>query len=474
MENNENRTTLFYKISISIIFGILGFAINFYTIKFPFPPYIAVVLIGLLFPMLITLSWGWKYGLLAALSGGCQTMWFLWGPSNGYAIFFVVPPFTLWIMWHGFFAQLRKRQKEPAWWLDKYIIEIPFRLFSTINLLTLSRWAITLNPPPWTWALDAPNTIPMHFSNFIVIKQAAVGYIILLLSDVLLNIGFVRRFFRLKEIDNRTNTGYVISAFLLIGALFWLADSILGSLVFVTGKTFFELFALNIPSYNIFVRTAVILLCLAGGLFAAKLLQKQRESDIALRESEIKYRTLVEHLPAITYTAAFDESSTTLYVSPQIEKIIGISPHDYKADPDLWLKHLHDGDRERVLKEVSHAHETGQPFVSEYRITSTDGRVVWLRDEAVIAKDDKGNPRYLQGVMVDITRQKQTEDALKKAHDDLDIKVKERTAELQKTINLMAGREVRMAELKEVIRKLREQVDSAGMTPVANDPLKET
>lgn len=473
MEINENRTTPFYKISISIIFGILGFAINFYTIKFPFPPYIAVVLIGLLFPMLITLSWGWKYGFMSALTGGCQTMWWLWGPSNGYAIFFVVPPFTLWIIWHGFFALLRKRQKKPKWWLNKYIIEIPFRLLSTINLLTLSRWAITLNPPSWTWALDAPNTIPMHFSNFIVIKQAAVGYIILLLSDVLLNIGFVRSFFRLKEIDNRTNTGYVISAFLLIGALFWLADSILGFLVFFTGKTFFELFALNIPSYNIFVRTAVILSCLAGGLFAAKLLRKQRESDIALRESEIKYRTLVEHLPAITYTAALDESSTTLYISPQIEKILGISPHAYKAGHDFRLKNLHNDDRERVLKEVSHARETGQPIISEYRMTTTDGRVVWLRDEAVIVKDDRGNSLYLQGVMFDITSQKHIEEELAKHREHLEDMVQKRTDELQRTINLMAGREVRMAELKEVIRKMREQVDSTGMTPVADDPLKE-
>jgi hypothetical protein len=55
--------------------------INFHTINFPFPPYIAVVLIGLLFPMLITLAWGWRYGLLSALAGGCQAMWWLWGPK---------------------------------------------------------------------------------------------------------------------------------------------------------------------------------------------------------------------------------------------------------------------------------------------------------------------------------------------------------------------------------------------------------
>ncbi len=53
----------------------------------------------------------------------------------------------------------------------------------------------------------------------------------------------------------------------------------------------------------------------------------------------------------------------------------------------------------------------------------------------------------------------------------LEDRVKERTAELQKVINLMAGREVRMAELKKVIKKLRAQIELAGMTPDADDPL---
>ena len=57
---------------------------------------------------------------------------------------------------------------------------------------------------------------------------------------------------------------------------------------------------------------------------------------------------------------------------------------------------------------------------------------------------------------------------------DLEKIVRERTAELQKMVNLMAGREVRMAELKEVIQKLGEQLESAGLTPVADDPLKQT
>ena len=142
---------------------------------------------------------------------------------------------------------------------------------------------------------------------------------------------------------------------------------------------------------------------------------ERKQVEKALRESEIKYRTLVEHLPAIIYTAALDESSTTLYISPQIEKILGISPETYKADPDFWVKHLHDEDRERVLGEISRAHETEKTFASEYRMISMDGRIVWLKDEAVIVKDDKGIPLYLQGVMLDITERRKAEEALQRS-----------------------------------------------------------
>lgn len=57
--------------------------------------------------------------------------------------------------------------------------------------------------------------------------------------------------------------------------------------------------------------------------------------------------------------------------------------------------------------------------------------------------------------------------------DQLEERVQERTAELQQVINLMAGREVRMAGLKKAIKKLRAQIKEAGMTPVADDPLNE-
>jgi CheY-like chemotaxis protein len=70
-------------------------------------------------------------------------------------------------------------------------------------------------------------------------------------------------------------------------------------------------------------------------------------------------------------------------------------------------------------------------------------------------------------------KRKRAEEELEKHKGHLEGLVRKRTDELQKMVNLMAGREVRMAELKETIRKLRSQLEEAGMTPVADDPLKE-
>jgi len=71
-------------------------------------------------------------------------------------------------------------------------------------------------------------------------------------------------------------------------------------------------------------------------------------------------------------------------------------------------------------------------------------------------------------------------DQLFKANEDLEQHrkhleemIRERTDKLQKTVNLMAGREIRMAELKETILELRAQLEEEGLTPVADDPLRE-
>jgi PAS domain S-box-containing protein len=133
----------------------------------------------------------------------------------------------------------------------------------------------------------------------------------------------------------------------------------------------------------------------------------------SLRFSEAKYRTLVEQIPAITYTISLAEGVDFLYVSPQIETLLGFSPEAWRADAENWERQIHPEDRERLLAEITYSLESGEPFATEYRLLAKSGRVVWFRDEAQVVYDPEGQFLFLQGLALDITERKRAEEALR-------------------------------------------------------------
>ncbi len=148
----------------------------------------------------------------------------------------------------------------------------------------------------------------------------------------------------------------------------------------------------------------------------------RKRAEQALRTSEAKYRNLVEQIPAITYIAALDDVSSPIYISPQIEAILGFTPAEL-TDPDKFLGQIHPEDRDRVLTELLLSYAGGGPFVAEYRMIAKSGRVVWLRDESRAVYDSEGRPLFLQGVALDITKDKKAEEDLKEANDRLSVLV---------------------------------------------------
>lgn len=141
-------------------------------------------------------------------------------------------------------------------------------------------------------------------------------------------------------------------------------------------------------------------------------LSERRKAEAELRAAEVKYRALVEQIPAVIYTLNIKDRGTMLYISPQVEKIFGFPAHDWLNDSKLWLNILHPDDRERVLNEMSQGQTGRALFSSEYRVFTRAGQLKWVHDEAVLVRDEIGEPQFIQGLMRDITEQKQAEDAL--------------------------------------------------------------
>lgn len=127
-------------------------------------------------------------------------------------------------------------------------------------------------------------------------------------------------------------------------------------------------------------------------------------------DAEARYRALVEQLPAVTYLDEVGPSDRTLYMSPQVAALLGYTPEEMTREVPLWPQIIHPDDRERVLAESKRHDDTGDPYDTEYRLVARDGRTVWIHDRSVLVLDEDGKPQFWQGVLVEITERKRTQE----------------------------------------------------------------
>ncbi|MGZ8625286.1 MAG: sensor histidine kinase [Actinomycetota bacterium] len=146
---------------------------------------------------------------------------------------------------------------------------------------------------------------------------------------------------------------------------------------------------------------------------------ERREAEAALAEAEARYRSLVEQVPVVIYTQAVDPDdpriTRTVYIGPRTEQMIGYTVDEVLSTGRLWSQILHPEDRDRVLAAGAAGNLSGESFAMEYRVIAKDGRVVWVHDEATVARDADGRPRLWQGFMLDITERKEAEERLEQA-----------------------------------------------------------
>lgn len=120
-----------------------------------------------------------------------------------------------------------------------------------------------------------------------------------------------------------------------------------------------------------------------------------RAGDVGERNGSgrevVDYRTLIEQIPAITYTEVHGGAGQrTTYVSPQATHILGYTPHQFIEDGQLWRRLRHPADRASVAAAERTAEITRQPFHAEYRMHDRAGRQHWFRDDAVLVEEGGG------------------------------------------------------------------------------------
>jgi two-component system, cell cycle sensor histidine kinase and response regulator CckA len=145
----------------------------------------------------------------------------------------------------------------------------------------------------------------------------------------------------------------------------------------------------------------------------------RKRADERFVAAERRYRTLVEQLPLCMYIRSLDMTKPNIYVSPQVEEILGYPVSDWLNDPNLVTRIMHPDDQERVLGEAARVRSGTGSFAEEYRYLKPDGTVVWVQDEMHLVRDEQGAPLYVQGFVRDINERKLTEAERDRLRDEL-------------------------------------------------------
>jgi two-component system cell cycle sensor histidine kinase/response regulator CckA len=133
------------------------------------------------------------------------------------------------------------------------------------------------------------------------------------------------------------------------------------------------------------------------------------------RAVELKYRTLTDQLPAITYTVNIGARPVTTFISPQVESLLGYTPAEWMNDDALWLNRVHEDDRARVRDLVARCDASGEPLDVEYRMLTRGGQARWFRSLHRYVLNPDGRPVSAHGVMLDITDRMAAAQALREA-----------------------------------------------------------
>ncbi|MFZ3374184.1 MAG: PAS domain S-box protein [Chthoniobacterales bacterium] len=210
-------------------------------------------------------------------------------------------------------------------------------------------------------------------------------------------------------------------------------------------------------------------------LFAALVISSwssaRKRAENRLRESEQRWRGLTEALPQLVWGATSDGACD--YFSTQWTDYTGVSETELLGWQ--WMKVLHPDDREPIRKFWTDSVAGRAPYDVEYRVRRKDGVYGWFKTRGVPIRDEEGNIEKWFGTCTDITDRKQAEALLRdseyelrKAHDELEGKVKERTADLSRSNEALQTSEEKYRDLINASPDAIYVMDSDGTCVLAN------
>jgi PAS domain S-box-containing protein len=386
---------------MSILLGLLGFGLNLFPLEYSISSEWTKFFTGFIFPMMVSLAWGWKYGLLSAVAGlGCQNGWLIWG----YESLVIVPLYVLWIAWHGWAGE-RFRQTGRFYW-SPFVAEIPFRLLSIVLFFNLFPLLARMNPPPWNPHFTA-STIAPQLLNLILFERAINALVIIVIADSLLSLNSVRKLLRLDEQKGFKGTGWVMSAALLFGLLFWVIDSYIDYALFhQEDNSFTQVLFFQASGHEVYTRILFIFASLAVGLMTSRFLRVQRKMESRLRN-------------------ILDSTPTCIIQMDRELKITWANRAAMEKRPGILGKTCYEGMyQQSVPCESCPAHKPGAEKQAEKfifrQLSPVNGSVEFFNEVVMIPLNDENeSDAGFLSIVMDVTEKMKAEEALRQRDEEI-------------------------------------------------------
>ena len=150
---------------------------------------------------------------------------------------------------------------------------------------------------------------------------------------------------------------------------------------------------------------------IAGVIVNSRDVTEQKQAELALKESEIRFRQLTENIDEVFWISDATISRMD-YISPAYERIWGRSCESVLRSPRSFLDAVHPEDRAKLLTSLA-ANELGRPYSTEYRILRPDGGIRWISDRGFPVFDREGKVCRCAGIAEDITSKVRDRDKLR-------------------------------------------------------------
>ncbi|NTW36607.1 MAG: PAS domain S-box protein, partial [Syntrophobacteraceae bacterium] len=146
--------------------------------------------------------------------------------------------------------------------------------------------------------------------------------------------------------------------------------------------------------------------------------------------------------------------------SEELWKLYGLEPHSCRPSYEAWCQTIHPQDRPAAVQAVQEAARNGSELNAEWRVLDPDGSERWLLSRGKPIRDADGDMARFIGIVMDITYRKRIEKELRDAHDELEIRVRERTAELSAANRELAAEVTERKRVQAVLSRSEERFRS--------------